>query len=131
MKQSCTVNMIRRQVKQRMARVKLERERERERKRDRERAEKVFYHCSPQTTELIRKYLNSIQIFGKIFRLKCYVIIFRYDIFYDWFTPSQILIFSNLILHNFILVSKSNFSSSDFDAPGWKCANEFASMSDT
>ena len=29
---------------------------------------------------------------------------------YDWLTPSQILIFSNLILHNFILVSKSNSS---------------------
>ena len=30
--------------------------------------------------------------------------------FYDWLTPSQILIFSNLILHNFKLVSKSNSS---------------------
>ena len=68
MKQSYAVNMIRRQVKQRMTRVKLEREREKEREkeRERERAEKVFYHCSPQTTELIRKYLNIIQIFGKI-----------------------------------------------------------------
>ena len=68
MKQSYAVNMIQRQVKQRMTRVKLEREREKEREkeRERERAEKVFYHCSPQTTELIRKYLNSIQIFGKI-----------------------------------------------------------------
>ena len=27
---------------------------------------------------------------------------------YDWLTPSQILIFSNLILHNFILVLKSH-----------------------
>ena len=37
MKQSYAVNMIRRQVKQRMARVKLEREREREREKERER----------------------------------------------------------------------------------------------
>ena len=68
MKQSYAVNTIRRQVKQRMARVKLERERERERKREkeRERAEKVFYHCSPQTTELIRKYLNSIRYSGRL-----------------------------------------------------------------
>ena len=33
-------------------------------------------------------------------------------LFYDWFTSTQILIFSNLVLHNFILVSKSNFSAS-------------------
>ena len=31
-------------------------------------------------------------------------------LFYDWLTFSQNLIFSNLILHNFILVSKSNSS---------------------
>ena len=31
-------------------------------------------------------------------------------LFYDCLTATQILIFSNLILHNFILVSKSNFS---------------------
>ena len=31
-------------------------------------------------------------------------------LFCDWFAPSQILIFSNLILHNFILISKSNSS---------------------
>ena len=30
--------------------------------------------------------------------------------FYDWLAPSQILIFSNFISHNFILVLKSNFS---------------------
>ena len=27
---------------------------------------KCFYHFSPQTTELIRKYLSSLQIFEKI-----------------------------------------------------------------
>ena len=31
-------------------------------------------------------------------------------LYYDWLTPSQILIFSNLIMHNFILVSKRNSS---------------------
>ena len=31
-------------------------------------------------------------------------------LFCDWFAPSQILIFSNPILHNFILISKSNSS---------------------
>ena len=49
------------------------------------------------------------------------------------------LIFSNLILPNFLLVSKRVFSSlryfkvsfSEFNAPTWKCANEFASISDT
>ena len=45
MKQSYAVNMIRRQVKQRMTRVKLERERERkrERKREKERERKKFF----------------------------------------------------------------------------------------
>ena len=31
-------------------------------------------------------------------------------LFYDWLTPFQILIFPNLILHNFIFVSKSDSS---------------------
>ena len=43
MKQIYAVNMIRRQVKQRMARVKLEREREREREREKERERKKFF----------------------------------------------------------------------------------------
>ena len=55
---------------------------------------------------------------------------------YDCLTHSQILIFLSLILNNFILVSKSNSSVFkifvfEFDAPSWKCANEFAPVSDT
>ena len=53
-------------------------------------------------TDAVYRCLRRQGLFG----LNFYIIIF----FYDWLTPSQISVFSNLILHNFILISKSNSS---------------------
>ena len=57
-------------------------------------------------------------------------------LFNDWLTPSQILTFSNLILHKFILVSNSNTSVSKFfylypNSMRLEFTSEFSSISDT
>ena len=57
-------------------------------------------------------------------------------LFNDWLTPSQILTFSNLVLHKFILVSNSNTSVSKFfdlcpNSMHLEFTSEFASISDT
>ena len=111
MKQSCAGNMIWRQVKQRMARVKLH---------------LFLFHLKfvkmkKFFTILALKQPNSEKRIFAVYkywrRLLKRTVSPRFLnnnlsvwISYDWLTPSQILIFSNLILHNFILVSKSNSS---------------------
>ena len=111
MKQSCAGNMIWRQVKQRMARVKLQ---------------LFLFHLKfvkmkTFFTILALKQPNSEKRIFAVYkywrRLLKRTVSPRFLnnnlsvwISYDWLTPSQILIFSNLILHNFILVSKSNSS---------------------
>ena len=61
--------------------------------------ERIFavYKCS---TRLLKKTLSTQFLSNNLLL----------QLFYDWLAPSQILIFSNVILHNFILVSKSNSS---------------------
>ena len=111
MKQSCAGSMIWRQVKQRMARVKLH---------------LFLFHLKfvkmkKFFTILALKQPNSEKRIFAVYkywrRLLKRTVSPRFLnnnlsvwISYDWLTPSQILIFSNLILHNFILVSKSNSS---------------------
>ena len=111
MKQSCAGNMIWRQVKQRMARVKLH---------------LFLFHLKFVKMKtffsiLALKQPNSEKRIFAVYkywrRLLKRTVSPRFLnnnlsvwISYDWLTPSQILIFSNLILHNFILVSKSNSS---------------------
>ena len=107
--QSCVSNMIWRQVKQRMVRVKLH----------------IFlFHLkfvkmkkfilalkqpnSEKRIFAVCKYLRRLlkRILSPNF-LKYSLSLWH---FYDWLTPSQILILSNLILYNFILVTKKNSS---------------------
>ena len=125
MKQSCAGNMIWRQVKQRMARVKL----------------LLFpFHLK----------FVKIKTFFTILALKlpnlekCMFAVYKYSrrllkrtlspkflsnnlslrLFYEWLTPCQILIFSNLKVHNWfqkvILLFLSYLSLSEFDA-SWIC----------
>ena len=49
---------------------------------------KKFYNFGPQTTELIRKYLSSIQIFEKIIDKNSFIITFRYDFFMTGYSLS-------------------------------------------
>ena len=121
MKQSCAGNMIWRQVKQRMARVKL--------------------HLFPFHLKFVK-----IKTFFTILALKLpnsekhIFAVYKYwrrllkrtlspkflsnnlslRLFYEWLTPSQILIFSNLKVHNWfqkvILLFLSYLSLSEFDA---------------
>ena len=125
MKQSCASNMIWRQVKQRMARVKL--------------------HLFPFHLKFVK-----IKTFFTILALKLpnsekrIFAVYKYSrrllkrtispkflsnnlslrLFYEWLTPCQILIFSNLKVHNWfqkvILLFLSYLSLSEFDA-FWIC----------
>ena len=111
MRQSCAGSMILRQLKQRMARVKLHLS--------------LFHFKFVKMKKffiiLALKQPNSEKRIFAVYkywrRLLKRTVSPRFLnnnlsvwISYDWLTPSQILIFSNLILHNFILVSKSNSS---------------------
>ena len=111
MKQSCAGNMIWRQVKQRMARVKLH---------------LFLFHLKFVKmkmffTILALKQSNSVKRIFAVYKYSRRLLKrtlwpkflsnnLSLWLFYDWLTFSQNLIFSNLILHNFILVSKSNSS---------------------
>ena len=111
MRQSCAGSMILRQLKQRMARVKLHLS--------------LFHFKFVKMKKffiiLALKQPNSEKRIFTVYkywrRLLKRTVSPRFLnnnlsvwISYDWLTPSQILIFSNLILHNFILVSKSHSS---------------------
>ena len=111
MKQSCAGNMIWRQVKQRMARVKLH---------------LFLFHLkflkmkkfftilalkqpkSEKRIFVVYKYLR--RLLKRTLSPKFLSDNLSVWLFYYWPTPSQILIFSNLVLHSFILVSESNSS---------------------
>ena len=111
MKQSFAGNMIWRQVKQRMARVKLH---------------LFLFHLKFVKmkmffTILALKQSNSVKRIFAVYKYSRRLLKrtlwpkflsnnLSLWLFYDWLTFSQNLIFSNLILHNFILVSKSNSS---------------------
>ena len=111
MKQSCEGNVIWRQVKQKMARVKLH----------------IFlFHLEfvkmkkffsilalkqPNSEERIfAVYKYSRRLSKRTLPPKFLSNNLSLWLFYDYLTPSQILIFLNLILDYFILVSKSNSS---------------------
>ena len=111
MRQSCAGSMILRQLKQRMARVKLHLS--------------LFHFKFVKMKKffiiLALKQPNSEKRIFAVYkywrRLLKRTVSPRFLnnnlsvwISYDWLTPSQILIFSNLILHHFILVSKSHSS---------------------
>ena len=77
---------------------------------------KSFYHFSlkqPSSEKRIfAVYKYSRRLLKRTLLLKFLNNNLSFWLFYDWLAPSQILIFSNLILHNFTLVSKSNSSDS-------------------
>ena len=111
MKQSCTGNMIWGQVKERMARVKLH-----------------IFHFHLKFVKMKKFFIilalkqpNSEKRIFEIYKCSRRLLkrtrspkflsnnlSLRH--FYDCLTPSQVLIFSNLILRNLILVSKSSSS---------------------
>ena len=111
MKQSCAGTMIWKQVKKRIARVKLN---------------LFLFHLKfvkmktfftilalkqPNSEKRIfAVYKYSRKLLKRTLSPKCLSNNLSVWLFYDWLTPFQILIFSNLILHNFIFVSKSNSS---------------------
>ena len=111
MKQSSAGNMIWRQVQQRMTRVKLH---------------LFLFHLkfvkmkmfftilalkqSNPVKRIFAVYKYSRRLLKRTLWPKFLSNNLSLWLFYDWLTFSQNLIFSNLILHNFILVSKSNSS---------------------
>ena len=111
MKESCTGNMIWRQVKQRMAGVKLH---------------LFIFHLKFVkmkfffTISALKQTNSGKRIFvehkysRRLLKRTLSPEFLNLSVwpFYGWFTPSQIFIFLNLVLHNFILVSKSNSSHS-------------------
>ena len=111
MKESCTGNMIWRQVKQRMAGVKLH---------------LFLFHLKFVkmnfffTISALKQTNSGKRIFvehkysRRLLKRTLSPEFLNLSVwpFYGWFTPSQIFIFLNLVLHNFILVSKSNSSHS-------------------
>ena len=117
MKQSCAGNMIRRQVKQKMARVKL---------RYIYIYIYIYFHLKfvkmkKIFTVLALKQSNSDERIFALYKYSRRLLIktvspkfLSNNLFVMTFlwpaTPSRVLIFSNLILHNVILVSKKNSS---------------------
>ena len=112
MKQSCADNMIWRQEKQRMTRVKLHMFHFHLKFMKMKKFFTILVLKQPSSEESIFAVCKySKRLLKRTLSPKFLSNNILLWLFYDWLTLSQILIFSNLILHNFILISKSNSSS--------------------
>ena len=125
MKQSCAGNMIWRQVKQRMARVKLHLFLFHLKFVKMKKFFTILAFKQPSSEKRIfAVYKYSRRLFERTLLPKFLSNNLSLWLFYEWFTPSQILIFSNLKLHNWfqkvILLFLSYLSLSEFDA-SWIC----------
>ena len=141
MKQSCAGNTIWRQVKLRMARVNyihfsfilnLRKWK----------SFLPFYPSNNRTqNNKSSQYTNIRKDYWQgLLRLNFKVIIFRYDLFMTGNSLSNFNLLESLIaqfhtisywFQKVILLFLSYLSLSEFNAPSWKCENQFASISDT